>query len=179
VETDLRDRIARLLQEIQAMAGPTTWQRVEELVRRIVALQGEGIGRILEHAAGAGAMTPAFTERLCRDGLVSSLLLLHGLHPEPTAERVARAVEATRARLGPEVVLELLEVGADRVVRLRLVAGPGCAGSTASLARAVEHAILEAAPEVASVAVEGLTPAVPHDRLVTLGRPRAGAGAGR
>ncbi len=161
------------------MAGPSTWQRVEELVRRLVALQGEGLGRILEHAAGAGAMTAALVERLCGDELVSSLLLLHGLHPEPTAERVARAVEGARARLGAEVGIELLEIGADQVVRLRLDAGPGCGGSAASLAHAVERAILEAAPEVAGVAFEGLSPAASPERLVTLGRPRAGAGVAR
>jgi hypothetical protein len=124
-------------------------------------------------------MTPALVERLCRDELVSSLLLLHGLHPEPTAQRVARAVEDARRRLGAGVVVELLEVGADQVVRLRVDAGPGCAGSATSLARAVERAVLEAAPEVAGVAVEGLPPAEPRERLVTLGTRRTGAGAAR
>jgi Fe-S cluster biogenesis protein NfuA len=155
------------------MAGPTTWQRVEELVRRLVGLYGDALGRILAASGADGAPDPALAARLCDDELVSSLLLLHGLHPIPAAERVARAVEALRARLAPDVAIELTGLGEDGVVRLR-VAGEasGCGGAGAALARSIEGAILEAAPEVSRVEIEGATPER-RERLVTLGAPRA------
>ncbi|BDG01373.1 NifU family protein [Anaeromyxobacter oryzae] len=168
------DRIARLLDELRGMAGPTTWQRIEELVRRVVGLYGAGLGRMLALAAAdSGRLDPALVARLCDDELVSSLLLLHGLHPLPTEERLARAVEALRAQLGADVQLDLLGVGADGVVRLRLAVAPGgCASSGAALARAVEQSLLEAAPEVARVELAGAAIAEPQrERLVTLGRP--------
>jgi Fe-S cluster biogenesis protein NfuA len=167
------DRIARLLEELQAMAGPTTWQRVEELVRRLVALYGDALGRVLEIAREGGALDAARTARLCEEEPVASLLLLHGLHPVPTAERVARAVEALRARLAPDVTLALEGLGEDGVLRLR-VAGEaqGCGGAGAALARGIEHALLEAAPELARVEIAGVA-GDPPERLVSLRAPRA------
>jgi hypothetical protein len=169
------ERIARLLDEVQAMAGPTTWQRVEELVRRLVALHGEALARILAVAREGGAFGPDREARLCEDELVSSLLLLHGLHPLPTAERVARAVASLGERLAPEVEVVLEALGDDGVARVRVRGeGRGC-GAGAALARGIEHAILEAAPELVGVEIAGIAPATPapRERLVTLGGAHA------
>jgi Fe-S cluster biogenesis protein NfuA len=163
------ERIARLLDEIKAAAGPGTWQKVEELVRRLVALYGDGLGRVLALARETGALDPA---RLCADELVSSLLLLHGLHPLPTGDRVSRAVAVLRDRLPPDVALELVGLGEDGVVRLRVSGAGACGIAAAALARGIEHAILEAAPEVARVDIEGASTAPRAERLVTIGRPR-------
>jgi Fe-S cluster biogenesis protein NfuA len=166
------ERIARLLEEIQATAGPGTWQKVEELVRRLVALYGDVLARVLTLSREARSLDPA---RLCEDELVSSLLLLHGLHPLPPAERVARAVAALRDRLAPDGALELVGLGDDGVVRLRLSGGVACGVAASAVTRGIEHAVLEAAPEVARVEIEGAAEPPPSrgERLVTLGRPRA------
>jgi hypothetical protein len=169
------ERIARLLEEIEATAGPGTWRKVEELVRRLVTLYGDGLRRVLALARQQGALDPA---RLCDDELVSSLLLLHGLHPLPCAERVARAIAALRERLAPDVALDLLGVGEDRAVRVR-VSGGACGVAAAAVARGIEHAILEAAPEVARVEIGGASPpAARGERLVTL-RPPGTTGVSR
>jgi Fe-S cluster biogenesis protein NfuA len=170
------DRIAALLEEVRSMVGPSTWPRVEELVRRLVSLYGAGLRRVLELVAERGRLDAPLAERLAGDELVSSLLLLHGLHPSPVEERVARAADALRDRLGAEVTL--VGVDAEGVVRVRVDA-PGdarCGFSGAALARAVEQAIVEAAPEVRRVEVEGLAPPAAPERLVRLGSPPAGAG---
>src|SRR5262249_5956444 len=74
-------RIERLLDEVRATCGPSTWQRVEELIRALVGLYGAGLERLLLLAAETGALAGPLRERLCKDELVSSLLLLHRLHP--------------------------------------------------------------------------------------------------
>jgi hypothetical protein len=170
------DRIARLLDELRAMAGPTTWQRVEELLRCVTGLYGAALGRVLELAREGGALDPARAARLCEDELVSSLLLLHGLHPVPAAERIARAVERLRERLAPQIELAVEDAGSQHVVRLRVRGEPGGCGGGAALARGIENALLEAAPELERVEILGLEPAPRADRLVTLGAPPRAAG---
>jgi hypothetical protein len=173
------DRIARLLDELQGMAGPSAWQRVEELLRCMLSLQAEALDRVLGHASAAGAVEAVFAERLAADDLVSSVLLLHGLHPAPTEARVRRALEAA-VRPGGAGGAELLEIGPDRVVRLRVPAAGG-ARLPPGAALALERAILEAAPEVTRVEIEGLAGGDPSlgGKLVRIGPPRTGAGASR
>jgi Fe-S cluster biogenesis protein NfuA len=173
------DRVAQLLEELRGMAGPSTWQRVEELVQRLLELYGAGLERVLEHGVAVEREGGALAARLRADPLVSSLLVLHGLHPAPTEERVARAVDDARARLGDHEV-ELLGVDADGTVRLRARAAPAsCPSSAPTVARALEKTIVEAAPEVSRVEVQGLAapPAAGGQRLVQLGARRGGGPA--
>jgi Fe-S cluster biogenesis protein NfuA/nitrite reductase/ring-hydroxylating ferredoxin subunit len=188
VDTDLRDearRIELLLDEVRAMAGPPTWQRVEELVQRIVALHGAGIERILGLVADAGALDQRLLSALCDDELVSSLLVLHGLHPVPTAERVRRALDGVRPYLGSHAGdVELVSVDADGVVRLRLLGTcRGCPSSRATLEHTIEAAIETAAPEVARIEVDASTTAPeaagPELVQIDLERSRASAPAGQ
>ncbi len=173
---DLREhgaRVERVMEEVRAMAGPTTWARIEELLEAIVRLYGAGLRRALEITATGSALDPTVADRLASDELVSSLLLLHGLHPVPAAERVERAIEALGQRLAGDAVVTLVGLGDDGVVRVRVEAGEDrrCGFSAAALGRAVEQAILEAAPEIAGVEVLGLAPPAAPERLVAIGRP--------
>ncbi len=171
------ERIARLLDEVRAMAGPTTWRRVEELVASLVRLYGAGLARALASTAAGRPLDEAVADRLAADELVSSLLLLHGLHPVPAAERVAQAVEAVRARLDGDAGVALEAIGDDGVVRVRVTVGADqrCGFSAAALARTIEHAVVEAAPEVARVEVLGLAPPRAPERLVSIGAPGVAA----
>src|SRR5689334_5476183 len=89
--------IERLLAELRDLLPLPAWQRVENVLRRVVNLYGVGLGRALEHARAAGAPAPSLTERVASDDLLGSLLLLHGLHPLSTDERVRRALGTLRA----------------------------------------------------------------------------------
>lgn len=156
---DLRDeahRIELLLDEVRASAGRPTWQRVEELVQRLVGLYGAGLDHLLGIVAGAGALDPRLQAALCDDELVSSLLVLHGLHPVSTAERVRHALERVRPLLGSHAGdVELLGVDDEGVVRLRLLGSCcGCPSSRATLEHTIEAAIEAAAPEIARVEVD-------------------------
>ncbi|GIE90031.1 hypothetical protein [Actinoplanes regularis] len=130
-------RIEELLDRLRETGDPRAVQAGEELTRTVVGLYGDGLARIAA-ALGAERMTG-----LCADPLVSSLLLVHGLHPVPVQERIRRALEGTGAQLSG--------IGEDGVVRLRLPAGtPGCGTAP----RAIESAVRAAAPEATAVSLE-------------------------
>lgn len=168
-------RIEKLLDEVRAAAGPVTWQRVEELVQRIVGLYGEGLVRVLRHAGDAGALSPELQARLGEDEVVSSLLLLHGIHPLPPEERVRRALDALRrSPAGADVLLIGIENGAPRV---RIASSGTFAPSTQqSLEQAIRRVIAEAAPDLDDAIIEGEMPApeAPEAPLVQLRRPSDG-----
>jgi hypothetical protein len=83
------DRIAQLIDDLGALGGAPIRQRVEELVRRLVHLYGTGLGRLMQILGGDGRIDDDARARLRDDPLVASLLLLHGLHPDPHAAAAA------------------------------------------------------------------------------------------
>lgn len=78
------DRIAQLIEDLGALAGAPIRQRAEELVQRLVHLYGAGLQRLLG-ILGPDRLDDATRVRLREDPLVSSLLVLHGIHPDPEA----------------------------------------------------------------------------------------------
>jgi Fe-S cluster biogenesis protein NfuA/nitrite reductase/ring-hydroxylating ferredoxin subunit len=145
-----------LLLEASAAAGPVARERAEELVRLIVELYGAGLERVMELAYDTGALSDELLEALAGDPLVSSLLLVHGLHPFGVEERVERALDDVRPYLGSHGGdVRLLEVTGDGVVRLEMLGScDGCASSSVTLELAVDGAIRAAAPEVVAIEVE-------------------------
>jgi len=136
-------RIQQLLDEIRELATAPAWERVEELVQRLMGLQAEGLSRLLSHARAGAA---GFDERIAGDDLVSSLLLLHGLHPRPARERILRALEELRPQLAARGArAELVDLDGE-AVRIRVL------GSAP--ADAIRRAVEDAAPELIRVVVE-------------------------
>jgi Fe-S cluster biogenesis protein NfuA len=169
---DLRatgDRIERLLEELRAAADPRSYQLAENLLRSVADLYGGGLARVVELVRDAA---PPVMARLVEDELVASLLLVHGLHPDPVAARVERALEGVRPFLAQhDGDVELLDIDADAgAVLLRLLGScDGCPSSPVTLQHAVEQAIFEAAPEIVKIDVE--EPRTPSLSVpVTLGR---------
>ncbi len=160
------DRIEALLAELSLSAGPQTWPRVEELVTRMVSLYGAALERVLRHAREA---EPGELDgRLAGDELVSSLLLLHGLHPLGLEERVTRALERARPYLashGGDV--SLIAIEKDGVTLSFTGSCDGCPSSRDTAQGLLRQAIEAEAPEIAHVRIAGA--------LVPLGtkRPRA------
>jgi Fe-S cluster biogenesis protein NfuA/nitrite reductase/ring-hydroxylating ferredoxin subunit len=150
------ERIEMLLEELHATAGPTTWERIEELMQRLLGLYGAGLSRMLQHAREAGAPEGTLAARMSADDLLSSLLLVHGLHPASVAERVQRALEQVRPYLGSHAGgVELVRVDEDGGVRLRLMGScDGCPSSRATVEHTLRRAVEEAAPEVTRIDVE-------------------------
>jgi Fe-S cluster biogenesis protein NfuA/nitrite reductase/ring-hydroxylating ferredoxin subunit len=150
---DSSARIDELLDDLEQRSIPAVLERVQELVGCVMDLHGEGLQRILE-TIGEGDLA----RRLADDEVVGSLLVLHGLHPDDTATRVQAALEQVRPYLGSHAGgVELLGVGEDGVVRLRLQGScDGCPSSALTVKSAIEDAILLAAPDVVAVEAEGM-----------------------
>jgi hypothetical protein len=146
-QDDWQETGARIdtLIEASASAGPIARERAEELMRLVTDLYGAGLERLLGLLHAQGALTDEVVGAIVADDLVAALLLVHGLHPESPATRIDRAVS-------PMDGVELLEVTAGGVARLRLPGGHGC--GSAGPRQAVEEAVEAAAPEVVEVQFE-------------------------
>jgi Fe-S cluster biogenesis protein NfuA len=164
------DQIEQLLDELQLNAEPRTYERAAELLRLVSELYGAGLARVVELAQDHDA---DLLESLLDDDLVSSLLLVHGLHPETLARRVDKALTQVRPLLashGGDV--ELLAIDVDTgAVRLRLLGScDGCPSSAVTLKMAVERSILEAAPEILRIEVEEPSQAPDRGSPVSFGK---------
>ncbi len=167
------ERVEELLSALRpsgdqpAQADPA--ETAEELVGLLVGLYGEGLEHIVAALAERGEAGAAILTALTEDPLVESLLLLHDLHPLSVDERVQRALDQVRPYLGSHAGgVQYLGV-ADGIARLRLEGScHGCPSSTVTVKLAIEGAVLDAAPEVAEVVVEGMT-TVPDPALLQIG----------
>lgn len=150
-------RIGELVQEIDAIADPAVRAAAKDLVQSLMDLHGAALEKALDIVAEAGEPGMSIIDRLGRDALVSSVLILYGLHPEDIAARVVKAVDRVRPQLrkqGCEV--ELLGVN-EGAIRLRVETGPHTCGSTAKTVQAaLEGAMYDAAPDLTSLVIQGL-----------------------
>jgi Fe-S cluster biogenesis protein NfuA len=167
-------RIGGLVQEIESIADPALRAATKNLVQSLMDLHGAALEKALEIVADAGEPGMNIIDRMGRDSLVSSLLILYGLHPEDIETRVVRAVDKVRNQLrkqGCEV--ELLGVN-DGAIRLRIETGSHTCGSTAKTAQAtLEGAMYDAAPDLTSLTIEGLEEK-PASGFVTLDKLMGG-----
>jgi Fe-S cluster biogenesis protein NfuA/nitrite reductase/ring-hydroxylating ferredoxin subunit len=183
---DLRtttDGIERLLQEFREAGDPRVTARAEELVGLLMKFYGAGFERVLEIVTSDGTQEPELLEQLTDDELVSSVLILHGLHPLDLETRVRRALERVRPYLGSHGGdVEIVGFEGD-TVRLRMQGTcESCPASAVTLNFAIEKAILEAAPELTGIVAEGIeeapapapatAPSTPLIQLEPLGTSR-------
>jgi hypothetical protein len=170
-EAELRAESARievLLADIRELVPLPAWQRVEDILRRIVRLYAAGLARSLRHARAQGVDRARFDEEVCRDELLASLLVLHGLHPQTTEQRLAAALERVRAELGVSqhaLVLAGVRDGVAKLVASEAL-DPGAMASSLATSL-IERVLLIAAPEIDAVEISGL-PAGRDPSLVQL-----------
>ena len=158
-DRDLRERLHRmetLLQEVDSQPDTAARSRTKEIVQALMDFHGAGLGRIMEHLSSAGEEGQLQIDLLAQDELISSLLLLYGLHPLPLETRVHQALEKVEPYLrshGGNVELLGTEEG---IVRLRLQGScRGCPSSAITLKQTIEEAIYEKAPDITGIEVEG------------------------
>lgn len=159
-DKEFRERVQRiggLVQEVEAIADPALRATTRQLVQSLMDLHGSALERAMEIVAEAGDAGLKLIDQLGRDPMVSSVLVLYGLHPEGLEGRVLKAIDKVKPQLrkqGCEVELLALSEG---VVRLRVQTGEHTCGSTAKTVQAaLEGAIYDAAPDLISLTIEGL-----------------------
>jgi len=159
-DKEFRERVQRigaLVQEIETIADPAVRASTRQLVQSLMELHGAALERTLELVAEAGEPGMSIIDRLGRDPLVSSVLVLYALHPEDMDSRVLKALDRVKPQLrkqGCEVELLALSEG---VVRLRVQTGEHTCGSTAKTVQTtLEEAIYDAAPDLVSLSIAGL-----------------------
>jgi Fe-S cluster biogenesis protein NfuA len=150
-------RIGGLVEKIEGVADPAVRATAKELVQLLMELHGTGLERMLEITFHAGDPGVGIIDELGHDPLVSSLLILYGLHPQPLETRVTNAVERMRPTLRKQgCEIELIAVN-EGVVRIEMEVGEHTCGSTVKTIRStVEEAVYEAAPDITSLFIEGL-----------------------
>ena len=85
---ELLQRIQQLTDELERVSDPNARAVGEQLVAAVIDMHGEGLQRIFEALEEEGAATAAVRERLTGDGVVASLMLIHGLYPVDLETRV-------------------------------------------------------------------------------------------
>jgi Fe-S cluster biogenesis protein NfuA len=159
-DKDFRERMQRidgLVQEIEDIADPALRASTKELVQSLMDLHGAALERAMEVISSAGEPGMNLIDQLGRDPMVSSVLILYGLHPEELNSRVLKAIERVKPQLRKQgCELELLGLS-EGTVRLRVQTGEHTCGSTAKTVQAtLEGTIYDAAPDITALTIEGL-----------------------
>ena len=145
----------------------------------LVGLYGEGLEHVMSVLADRGQAGADMMAALTADPLVESLLLLHDLHPLDVDARIQLALDKVRPYLGSHAGGVVYLGVSDGVARLKLEGScHGCPSSVVTVRLAIEGAVMDAAPEVTEVSVEGMT-TVPEPALLQIGqRPARGPASG-
>jgi len=143
-------RIEKLIQTLESAAYPALRSTARELIQTVMELHGAGLDRILTIVSEAREAGVGLIDKLGHDELVSSLLVLYGLHPEDFETRVQRGLDKARQKLRSSGCgVELVAIAGDNV-HVKIVRG----GSEDS-SRVVREALLEVAPDAADVVIDG------------------------
>src|ERR1700710_1317762 len=155
-EEELVGRVQELTAQVETFADPQARACAEELAAAVVQLYGEGLERIF------AALDEETRTELAQDGVVASLMLIHGLYPVSLETRVQAALDSVRPYMdshGGNVELLGIE---DGIARLRLEGScNGCPASASTMELAIEQALQDAAPDLEGIDVEGVTAAPP------------------
>jgi Fe-S cluster biogenesis protein NfuA/nitrite reductase/ring-hydroxylating ferredoxin subunit len=154
-------RVQELTAQLEEVQDFQARAVADELVASIIQLYGDGLERIF------AALDDDVRDRLAEDGVVASLMLIHGLYPVDLETRVLEALESVRPYMeshGGNVELIGIE---DGVARMRLVGHcDGCPASESTLELAIKKALEETAPDLEGLEVEGVAkPAAPAFEL--------------
>lgn len=148
------DKIEELVRRAESLDDPEACAVVIDLLRAVLDFHAAGLKHVMEIAADCGAAGAAIIERIATDDLTSSMLLLHDLHPDDLETRINRAVcklQEMFTSLGASLSLVTIEPG---IVRVHFDSARAWSGNP--VRDSIQNAILQAAPEVENVIIEGL-----------------------
>jgi Fe-S cluster biogenesis protein NfuA/nitrite reductase/ring-hydroxylating ferredoxin subunit len=155
----LVERVQELQEQLEASGESSTRALAEELVSAVVQMYGAGLERIIAALLEGEPDGQRIAASLVDDELVSTLLLIHDLHPVPLEQRVQDALDSVRPYMeshGGNVELLSLEYGVARI-HLRGSCSD-CSASSVTLELAIKQALEKAAPDLEGLEVEGVAP---------------------
>jgi Fe-S cluster biogenesis protein NfuA len=155
-EEERMRRIEDLVRRLEQIADIESREIAEQLMQAVLDLHGAGLEKIMKLVFESGTGGEAIIRRFAGDGLVSSLLVLHGLHPDDLETRVRQVLTKMPGHT------ELVSV-MDGVVRVRLSAG-GC-GSGENDEESIKAMLRNAIPDLTDVIVQ---PSAPLNSFVSL-----------
>jgi hypothetical protein len=153
-------RIEELIAAIQEHGNPVVRASAVEMVRALLNVHGAGLARIMEQVTRTGAPGETIVAGFVADEFISRLLLLHGLHPVGLETRLRQALDQIRPLLLRHGATAEVVRAAQEAVRLRVSGGGG------EVQQLLEHAILEAAPDV--LRIEFVDADAPVSALISL-----------
>lgn len=134
-------RIEELVRQVEQIPDPESRECARKGMEAILELHGAGLERMMELVLEGGTSGEAAVRRFTNDSLVSSLLILHDLHPDDVETRIGEALRKMHAQA------ELIGVF-DGVARVRL------SGESCGFKESVQAAIRAVAPDVTDVIIE-------------------------
>jgi Fe-S cluster biogenesis protein NfuA/nitrite reductase/ring-hydroxylating ferredoxin subunit len=145
------------IRQIESLPQAESRELFYKCLQSILALHHDGLTQILRLIKNSGAAGREINDAMFRDKLVSSILLIHNLHPVPLEMRLRGALDKVRPYMeshgGNVALLEL----ANDTARLRLEGTcKSCPSSSVTLELAVRQAVEEACPDLAGFEVEGV-----------------------
>jgi len=137
---------------------------------------GAALEQILEITSEAGETGENIIRKCGHDELVSSVLLLYGLHPENLHTRVIRALEKSRVFLDTHSAhAELISITDEGMVTVRLeVKSSGCGSSAATVKSTLEASLQDAAPDAASILVDDMGESLTRTGFVSVAQLESG-----
>lgn len=152
----LAERLMDLQAGLEEIPDPVAREQASELVSVVLELYGEGLHRIFDAIEAHGEDAAELREELAADGVIGSLMLIHGLYPVSLDERVVEALDSVAPYLESHGGgVELLSVD-DGIATIKLLGScDGCPASSATLELAIKGALEEHAPDLEGVIVEG------------------------
>jgi Fe-S cluster biogenesis protein NfuA len=145
------ERVEKLAARLESASDPELRATALDLVQSVVELHGAALQRLVDALMRTPEGEQALNEALEND-LISSMLLLHNLHPDDIETRVLRGIQKVRPYLkshGGDVEFAGVR---DGIVHLRLHGTCGsCPSSSITLKNAVEDALFEVAPDIVQI----------------------------
>lgn len=146
------NRVEQMVEQVSAIADAAARNVALELLQSVMDLHGAAFARVVELLESDRAAM----SKIGGDPLLCGMMVLYGVHPVPMAERVAKAVANVAPQLRKHGGTAEVVAIEEAVVRLKIESsGHGCGSSTDAIADVVRQAVLECAPEVVEVAIEG------------------------
>lgn len=134
-------RIENLVRKLDQISDPESRQVAHSLMEAVLELHGAGLERMMDIVFDSGDSGKKVIRQFASDNLVSSLLLLHNLHPDDMETRVQHVLGKVHGSA------ELVSVF-EGVVHVRLT------GKGGGMRQALESALRDAIPDAAGIRID-------------------------